>query len=111
MALRLTQAPEGSTIRQRTLTLAGLDVHARSTHAAAIDMATGELTRARFGGGHEEVASQPQTDSRRPSHIPPNATPASVSIVAQYQITLDQMAADRPTSLLAGAAASGQRAT
>lgn len=39
----------------KTMTFAGLDVHARSTHAAAIDTATGELTRARFGAGYEEV--------------------------------------------------------
>jgi hypothetical protein len=64
------------------LTWAGLDVHARSTHAAAIDVVTGELTRARFGGGHEEVVPPPQTDSRKPSRIPPDATPASVSIGA-----------------------------
>jgi transposase len=32
-----------------TMTWVGLDVHARSTHAAAIDTMTGELTRARFG--------------------------------------------------------------
>ena len=32
----------------------GLDVHARSTHAAAIDVSTGELLRARFGPGVEE---------------------------------------------------------
>ena len=38
-----------------TMTYAGLDVHARSTHAAAIDVATGELRRARFGGGSEEA--------------------------------------------------------
>jgi transposase len=38
-----------------TMTYVGLDVHARSTHAAAIDVATGELCRARFGGGSEEV--------------------------------------------------------
>ena len=38
-----------------TMTYVGLDVHARSTHAAAIDVATGELRRARFGGGSEEV--------------------------------------------------------
>ncbi len=36
------------------VTWAGLDVHARSTHAAAIDAATGELVRARFGPGIEE---------------------------------------------------------
>ena len=37
------------------MTWVGLDVHARSTHAAAIDVITGELQRARFGGGSEEV--------------------------------------------------------
>jgi transposase len=36
------------------VTWAGLDVHARSTHAAAIDVSTGELVRARFGPGIEE---------------------------------------------------------
>jgi transposase len=34
-----------------TMTWVGLDVHARSTHAAAIDTMTGELTRTRFGAG------------------------------------------------------------
>ena len=34
-----------------TMTWVGLDVHARSTYAAAIDAATGELARARFGPG------------------------------------------------------------
>ena len=34
-----------------TMTWVGLDVHARSTHAAAIDRESGELTRARFGAG------------------------------------------------------------
>ena len=38
-----------------TMTWVGLDVHARSTHAAAIDVTTGELTRARFGQGNQEV--------------------------------------------------------
>jgi transposase len=38
-----------------TMTYVGLDVHARSVHAAAIDVASGELRRARFGGGSEEV--------------------------------------------------------
>jgi hypothetical protein len=32
------------------VTYAGLDVHARSTHAAAIDVSTGELLRARGSG-------------------------------------------------------------
>jgi transposase len=34
-----------------TMTCVGFDVHARSTHAAAIDVMTGELTRMRFGAG------------------------------------------------------------
>jgi hypothetical protein len=38
-----------------TMTWVGLDVHARSTHASAIDVVTGELTRARFGPGSEDV--------------------------------------------------------
>jgi transposase len=36
-----------------TMTWVGLDVHARSTHGAAIDVMTGELTRVRFGAGVE----------------------------------------------------------
>lgn len=36
-----------------TMTWVGFDVHARSTHAAAIDSMTGELTRIRFGSGVE----------------------------------------------------------
>jgi transposase len=34
-----------------TMTWVGLDVHARSTHAAAIDVMSGELSRVRFGPG------------------------------------------------------------
>src|SRR4051794_24469076 len=37
------------------MTYVGLDVHARSTHVAAIDVLSGELRRARLGGGSEEV--------------------------------------------------------
>jgi transposase len=37
------------------MTYVGLDVHARSVHAAAIDVMSGELRRARFGGGSGEV--------------------------------------------------------
>jgi transposase len=36
-----------------TMTWVGMDVHARSTHAAAIDRDTGELSRMRFGPGVE----------------------------------------------------------
>jgi transposase len=34
-----------------TMTYVGFDVHARSAHAAAIDVMTGELVRVRFGAG------------------------------------------------------------
>jgi transposase len=37
------------------MTYVGLDVHARSIHAAAINVESGELRRARFGGGCDEV--------------------------------------------------------
>jgi transposase len=46
---------------QETMTVVGLDVHARSTHAAAIDILTGELRRVRFGGGSDEVIAWLQT--------------------------------------------------
>jgi transposase len=36
-----------------TMTWVGFDVHARSAHAAAIDVMSGELTRMRFGSGLE----------------------------------------------------------
>ena len=40
-----------------TMTWVGLDVHARSTHAAAINSLTGELNRVRFGPGTESVVA------------------------------------------------------
>jgi transposase len=40
-----------------TMTWVGLDVHARSTHAAAIDSLTGELERVRFGPGADPVVA------------------------------------------------------
>lgn len=40
-----------------TMTWVGMDVHARSTHAAAIDVLTGEITRARFGPGVEAAVA------------------------------------------------------
>src|SRR5437667_4802099 len=39
------------------MTFAGLDVHARSTHGAAIDVLGGELRRVRFGPGSEPVVA------------------------------------------------------
>ncbi len=40
-----------------TMSWAGLDVHARSTEAAAVDATSGELTRRRFGGGTGPVVA------------------------------------------------------
>jgi transposase len=40
-----------------TMTWVGLDVHARSTHAAAINSLTGELERVRFGAGADPVVA------------------------------------------------------
>jgi len=40
----------------QTMTYVGLVVHARSTHATAIDVRSGELRRARFGDGEETIA-------------------------------------------------------
>ena len=40
-----------------TMTYVGFDVHARSTHAAAIDVMSGELTRMRFGPGSRRRSS------------------------------------------------------
>ena len=37
-----------------TMTWVGLDVHARSTHGAAMDVMTGELSRIRLGQGLED---------------------------------------------------------
>lgn len=40
-----------------TVTYVGLDVHARSTDAAALDVVSGELRRRRFGVGTEELVA------------------------------------------------------
>src|SRR5712691_5384107 len=48
------QRKEGPAVTA-TMTWVGLDVHARSTHAAAIDRDSGELSRARFDAGAEPV--------------------------------------------------------
>ena len=44
-----------------TMTYVGFDVHARSTHAAAIDVMTGELTRMQFGAGVQSPVEWLQT--------------------------------------------------
>jgi transposase len=44
-----------------TMTYVGFDVHARSMHAAAIDVMTGELTRVRFGPGVDSPVERLRT--------------------------------------------------
>ena len=41
----------------QTMTWIGLDVHARSVHAALVDTETGELRRRRLGGEVEEIVA------------------------------------------------------
>jgi hypothetical protein len=53
--LRLTAARGGPGRMIQTMTWVGLDVHARSAHAAVVDAETGELRRARLGGDAQEV--------------------------------------------------------
>jgi transposase len=47
-----------------TMTWVGMDVHARSTHAAAIDTMTGELVRKKFGPGVDEPVGWLQSLAR-----------------------------------------------
>lgn len=52
------------------VTYAGLDVHARSTHAAAIDVETCELVRARFGPGRAVAAAGVNVEVIAPGKTP-----------------------------------------
>ena len=51
-----------------TMTWVGFDVHARSTHAAAINVMTGELRREKFGPGLE--GTEPGVPAHRPTCFP-----------------------------------------
>jgi hypothetical protein len=54
-SLRLTQLLLRRSGHERNDDVRGLDVHARSIHAAAIDTMTGELTRAKFAAMEDAV--------------------------------------------------------
>jgi hypothetical protein len=54
---RLTAGTMEGLAMMETMTWAALDVHARSTHAAAVSAVSGELVRARFGGEVEPVVA------------------------------------------------------
>jgi len=56
-----------------------LDVHARSTHASAIDVVTGELTRARFGPGSEDVVAW-LAELRAPARVVYEAGPTGFAL-------------------------------
>jgi transposase len=53
-----------------TMTWVGLDVHARSTHASAIDVMSGELSRVRFGAGLDSVVAWLAMDVAAPGKTP-----------------------------------------
>ena len=55
-----------------TMTVVGLDVHARSTHGATIDLLSGELHRARFGAGAELLARLLLAGQLKPVVVPPD---------------------------------------
>lgn len=77
-----------------TMTFAGLDVHARSIHAAAIDVRTGELRRVRFGAASEEVIAWLQTLSQ-PVHACYEAGPTGFALyraAEEAQLRLDVVA-------------------
>ena len=108
-----------------TMTYVGLDVHARSTHAAAIDVASGELRRARFGGGSDEVIAWLQS-LPQPLHSCYEAGPTGFALYRAAEaagLRLDVVApsktprapgdrikSDRKDAELFGAAAPGRAA-
>ena len=73
-----------------TMTYVGLDVHARSIHAAAIDMQNGELRRARFGGGSDEVVAWLEA-LPRPLRSCYEAGPTGVTGVASPLVVYDRV--------------------
>jgi hypothetical protein len=63
-----------------TLRFVGMDVHARSTHAAAIDVMSDEPTRVRFGPGIDEpLAWLASLISRAITSCPSDATIGTTS--------------------------------
>src|SRR6266545_3467879 len=109
------------------MTFAGLDVHARSTHAAAIDARTGELRRARFGADSEQVVAWlerlPKPDRGRPDRLCSLPSGAGGGNRARGRCPLEDAARQRrpdqerpqgrraPGPAAAGRAAAGDRCT
>jgi transposase len=76
------------------MTFAGLDVHARSTHAAALEVVSGELKRMRFGAGSEEVVAW-LAALRQPVHACYEAGPTGFAlyrVAEQAGLRLDVVA-------------------
>ena len=73
-----------------TMTFAGLDVHARSTHATTLDVSTDELRRTRFGASGAPAERPYETlralaDQTHGQFIP-------IYTSASYQVALDHLA-------------------
>jgi transposase len=62
------------------MTWAAMDVHARSVHAAALDVETGELVRRRFGGGRVEPVVEWLAGLRGPVHACYEAGPTGFGL-------------------------------
>jgi transposase len=73
---------------QATMTAVGLDVHARSTHAAAIDVVTGELRRSRFGGDSDEVVTW-LAELPRPVRVAYEAGPTGFALARAAKVRRD----------------------
>src|SRR5664279_1862543 len=89
------------------MTYVGLDVHARSTHAAALDVLTGELRRARFGGGTEEVIGW-LAGLPRPVYGCYEAGPTGFALYRAAEAAGLQLRRDRTVEDAAGARRPGQ---
>jgi transposase len=63
-----------------TMTWAAMDVHARSVHAAALDVETGELVRRRFGSGRVEPVVEWLAALPRPVHACYEAGPTGFGL-------------------------------
>src|SRR2546430_2775851 len=76
------------------MTWVGLDVHARSTLAAAIDRESGELSRARFAVGSDEGGAWTQAPRRWLAAQQSTHTPTELAFV-DYLAAIDGLVARR----------------
>jgi transposase len=78
------------------MTWVGLDVHARSISAAAIDVMSGELRRARFGPGHEELLGW-LAERRGPVRVVYEAGPTGFALYRQARAAGIEIAVIAPS--------------